>query len=801
MSHLAQPHNLAVAGAPPPPPQSFDPSEAAATFYDQERKRRSSRDENVLEGTKRRRSRSPGFHPRDDRYYGRRPAAGRYNMARESLDDPYNLEHLVSFSYYCDWYREVNPQHTLDVEALRAKYEVYRDDLHARLAQDFVKEKMKDQWFKEKYDPTISKKTQATVSEFRRHNYRHFMEHLTAGIFDQWTLDGGPKKKENGEPLLLQAQKTQVITIREAGHANEPGALVEEVELVAAGGVGWENRDENAYRKTILLKTISPTVSRFQLEEVVGKVPGFRFLSLSDPNPAKKFHRIGWIVLDEEADVDAALKLLENVTIHDEVFGDFTCHTGIHAAPRDPKKKMLYAVCSTIDSLRKDMALATLAVEKYEAVLGDGFHAIPAIQAKAEELRMKEDPDYDEDEEGAIHEEDEEAESGVDMAVLKKALDITIEYLRRVHSFCYYCVSDNDSVHELTRKCPAGHVRRPAPPPDYVPDSRALSWLKNWQDKISLFLEPESADLKKLGGKPVDKALETEIVAHIKREAEGRFRCRVDDCTKLFSAPEFVRKHISKRHLDWSERVKLQVTLLNNYVTDPCRVVSQKAEAVPPPNNPLPSISNPVLNNNLPHLPAPPLGLPTPFGTAPPMPFVAPPTWNPTAFAPFPPGSFPGMPSLPRPSPFYVQATAFPTPAPEVPPHSVPAATSMVGATPRPPPTAMLQAALVDPYVALGYPPQTTTGKAIIEAGGVPPVQHRMHPRSPSPRGRYDGYDGYRRPFPRYRSRSPLPRDPGYDRRSPPPAKDDPRYTRDPRAIRSYHDLDAPRDATPPLPY
>ncbi|KAK3059678.1 hypothetical protein LTR53_020320, partial [Teratosphaeriaceae sp. CCFEE 6253] len=47
------------------------------------------------------------------------------------------------------------------------------------------------------------------------------------------------------------------------------------------------------------------------------------------------------------------------------------------------------------------------------------------------------------------------------MLIKKKKLDLLVEYLRRVYNLCFFCVFESDSVHELQRKCPGGHLRRP----------------------------------------------------------------------------------------------------------------------------------------------------------------------------------------------------------------------------------------------------------------------------------------------------------------------------------------------------
>src|SRR5690606_29592721 len=69
------------------------------------------------------------------------------------------------------------------------------------------------------------------------------------------------------------------------------------------------------------------------------------------------------------------------------------------------------------------------------------------------------DDDDDAEEEGAVDEDDDVDDE--DLILKKKQFDLLIEYLRRVFNFCFFCVFECDSIHELTRKCLGGHLRRP----------------------------------------------------------------------------------------------------------------------------------------------------------------------------------------------------------------------------------------------------------------------------------------------------------------------------------------------------
>ena len=159
-------------------------------------------------------------------------------------------------------------------------------------------------------------------------------------------------------------------------------------------------------------------------------------------------------------------------------------------------------------------------------------------------------------------------------------------------------------MHELARKCPGGHLRRPRaslnaaakaaatasatgqPFPQQKNASRgdgengaspeqkfqrpgsrndqqlqrAFNWVRTFEEKIQQSLEPDRVDLRKLGGMPGDEALQDEMGRYVKQEDESKFRCKVPDCTKLFKGKDFWKKHVEKRHADWLEALAQDVS-------------------------------------------------------------------------------------------------------------------------------------------------------------------------------------------------------------------------------------------------
>lgn len=621
--------------------------------------------------------------PNIDRYVpGQDP--GSSTITVNPLQDPSQLPFQVGFSYFGEWWRTnerikeekefartgkrqpIRPrdnQEDRDNEKakIQAAYDAYKEELQAKMARSFVQEHKGEQWFQERYIADVRDKLRQKLSEFRRGNYSQWEQDLESGTFDEYTLEGIPKNELNGSGGLIEKEEGETI----AGN-----------EVLGVGDLvpsrGSDIKDENAFQPTLLIKTIAPHVNRENLEafckEHLGEDEGgFKWLSLSDPNPSKRYHRIGWVMLhsapetiaivdrpelkDEDEDAapapavpvstaEKALEAINGKTVKDETRGDFTCHVGVHVPPSLPRKKALWDLFSAPERIEKDLSLVRRLVQKYEEEYGSDFNAVLKIEERVEDIKnqgrllqpvtaaKKEkkprnvlglDEAMDEGEEVEAEEEDEEEGAvdeevdDTDLLVKKKQLDLMVEYLRRVFNFCFFCVFESDSIHELTRKCPGGHLRRPRntlstagkaaarasalgePFPgkkryDQAEDTemagapshdaerkvqrsntaskseqqlqRAFNWVKTFEEKLSLILEPGAIEVHRLGGKPTEEALQEELVKYVKQEDEHKFRCRVPECQKLFKEEHFWKKHVEKRHPEWLEAMKKDVRSL-----------------------------------------------------------------------------------------------------------------------------------------------------------------------------------------------------------------------------------------------
>jgi hypothetical protein len=654
-----------------------------------------SRDQAARDREDRRRPPSPNVM-NIDRYIPGQDS-GKRPLPTNPLPDPLSLDFQVGFTWFAEWWRaeqaigeekerarhggrlpsgrlkgerEAREDRDKERAQIQAAYDTYKVDLQIKLARTFVQQHREEEWFKERYNTEVRDPIRSRLLNFRKGAYEQWEQDLNGGLFDDFTLEGIYKSESDGAGGVIE---------KEEGETTAVGETLGVLDLLPVRG--GELRDEALSQPALLIKTLAPNVSREKIEEFckehLGENDGgFKWLSLSDPNPSKKFHRMGWIMLhpggdttnivdrgdgrEEEMDHDngmsetvtisgaqKALEAVNDKTIHDPVHGDFTCHVGVHVPPAQPRKKALWDLFSAPERIDRDLELARRLVARMDGEMGevDGYSK---IEERVEDLRGKgwlqppvtgpvsvkkhkngfdedgaDDGEVEEGEEREISEDDDVDDEEV--LAKKKKLDLMVEYLRRVHNFCFFCVFESDSVHELGRKCPGGHLRRPrtglsnqakevarasalgqpfpvkkkepsedgeerASPvqerrPQRVPKSeqqlqRAFNWVKTFEDKLLQILEPETADLRKLGGKPVEEALDEELAKYVKQETDDRYRCKVPECAKLFKAENFWRKHIEKRHAEWFEKIQGNVSVspcLSEFAHDAVTLTSNRS--------------------------------------------------------------------------------------------------------------------------------------------------------------------------------------------------------------------------------
>ncbi|KAJ5362745.1 hypothetical protein N7541_003589 [Penicillium brevicompactum] len=655
-----------------------------------------SREHAAREREDRRRAPSPNVANIDRYVPGQDLGGGKRPLPSNPLPNPLSLDFQVGFNWFAEWWRfeqsvneekerarnggrrvkgerEAREDRDKERAQIQAAYDTYKMDLQVRLARLFVNQHRQEEWFKERYVPEVRDPLRSRLIAVRQGAYEQWQRDIENQVFRDFTLEGIYKSDSDGAGGVVE---------KEEGETTAAAETMGVLDLLPVRG--GDLRDEALSQPALLIKTLAPNVSRSKIEEFcrehLGEEDGgFKGLSLSDPNPSKKFHRMGWIMLhpstettvvergdgrEEELDdaertsvnggttistAEKALEAVNDKTIHDSVHGDFVCHVGVHVPPVQPRKKALWDLFSAPERIDRDLELAKRLASKLDSEMGENVDGITTIEEYVDDLRgkgelqppatgpvsaKKQSNGYEDgDDEGEIEEgedkepADYEEVDDEELAVKKKKLDLIVEYLRRVYNFCFFCVFESDSVHELGRKCPGGHLRRPRtglssqakevarasalgqpfPSKQKEPSEegedpsspvrekrgqrhvskseqqmqRAFNWVKTFEDKLLQILEPENVDLIKIGGKPVDQAVEDELLKYMKQEDDSKYRCKAPECTKLFKAEAFWRKHVEKRHGEWYEQIKNDLHLVNAYVLDPARIAPSRPQRHP----------------------------------------------------------------------------------------------------------------------------------------------------------------------------------------------------------------------------
>lgn len=543
------------------------------------------------------------------------------------------LDFQVGFTWFAEWWRteqkikeekecqrsgkrsrgirDAREDRDAERPKIQSAYDQYKEKLQKLQAQTFVRLHKDEDWFRERYIPEKRGVFRGQLMEYRKDLFAQWEQDLTSGMFDEFSLEGIYKSESNGAGGILEKEEGETTAAAEVLNVGDL--------LPTKGG---DMRDPLSNQPTLLIKTIAPTVTREKFEafakEHLGEGEGgFKHLSLSDPNPLKKCHRMGWILLrpghasgevkmedgpvrEDKEDVetaegtggavsapkstsDEALERINGKTIEDPERGNFTVHCGVHRPPEAPRKKALWDLFSAPERIARDLELATRLVRKLDNELGDAYFGVAKIEQRVQSLAesgqlqpvlptkpSKPEIDMDieegeEEDEGVVDDEDEVDDE--ELLLKKKKLDFLVEYLRRVYNFCFFCVFESDSVHELQRKCPGGHLRRPrasltsaaketarasamgedfplrkksgepikndgddtemleaeSPAEERKPTTmrptqrsaqqlqRAFNWVKTFEEKVLQILEPENVNLRKLGGTPVEEGLEEDL--------------------------------------------------------------------------------------------------------------------------------------------------------------------------------------------------------------------------------------------------------------------------------------------------
>ena len=271
-------------------------------------------------------------------------------------------------------------------------------------------------------------------------------------------------------------------------------------------------------KMTLFIHQLPRQISRMQVIEISKKVPGFVYLSLSEPIKNQDYNRYSWITFDTEENCNLAYDLLHDYKI-----------------ANDFKLNPIKSVSITSKNIRITPKQFINRIEE------DAEYTKKIIDILDKDKCIKNSPKFEQFDDMRIR------------------LDLQILYLRKIHGFCYYCFEFYDDERNLSTKCDNAHLRQ-----GFI-DERDTATFESIPEKEKIIkfdveLTKKAKAFIAQGDiispiKPINYEDNKEL-AELRQEycknntitvSSERFRCNI--CEKLFKGPNFVYNHIMNKHM------------------------------------------------------------------------------------------------------------------------------------------------------------------------------------------------------------------------------------------------------------
>jgi hypothetical protein len=301
------------------------------------------------------------------------------------------------------------------METVEEAYKDYKTKYEAKKFQSFYVEHKDDEWFKEKYDPELSQKWRNDRKAQCQKLAQKFNENLYKGL-----------KLE----LRESDETNRSIKVLTYGFNVESGEFEEKERDLSL--LTSKNMNENAIditiapyygfdpdKLTLFLHQIPRNISRWQILDVIKKLPGFISISLSEPIKNQNYYRYCWVSFDSEDNCNLAYESLNEYRLNP-----------------DYKILPIRSKSSTTKRIR-----ITPPVFENRVVIDLEF---------SKDFVIMFDKDKGIEENNILD---------IGNRTNEYQLDLQIMYLRRVHGFCYYCLEEFEDERALSTKCDNIHLR------------------------------------------------------------------------------------------------------------------------------------------------------------------------------------------------------------------------------------------------------------------------------------------------------------------------------------------------------
>ncbi|XP_014260157.1 serrate RNA effector molecule homolog isoform X2 [Cimex lectularius] len=329
---------------------------------------------------------------------------------------------------------------------------------------------------------------------------------------------------------------------------------------------------------SIFLRTISPRITKQEIETICKKYPGFLRVSLSDPQPEQHWIRRGWVTFRRDVNIKEICWNINNIRVKD-------CEMGA-IVNRDLSRRVrsVSGLSAHKQVVLHDIKLCARIIQELDARYGLWEEEESAKETDASsfclasgnpvlrditEFLVEEAPAEEEEllGEGVVTDDSKNRHSAA-----LKVLDRLLLYLRIVYSVDYYNMSQYTSEDEMPNRCGIMHLRG-MPSNTEVSQQEINDYCESYKTKLEPLVRPpetlSEAELTQLGAKSEEAEVEKFIQANTQELAKDKWLCPLSG--KKFKGAQFVRKHIFNKYSDQLDEVKKEVDYFNNYLRDPKR--------------------------------------------------------------------------------------------------------------------------------------------------------------------------------------------------------------------------------------
>ena len=269
--------------------------------------------------------------------------------------DPLDLDVLLSFRRFCEWFRATSSSEgdkgELSDGELSRRYQIYRENYTHRALLRFFEAHKGDDWFVEKYHPASASAVeyQGAVAGRREEGLARFVRELASGRYDAVSFDEGAQgTKAQG----IQAVASDVDMDMDT---ESPVPLIPPTSptIIPSPAATPSATPPSATTNTLFIKSIPASLSRARIQDHIRShgIPDFDLI-LTNPIPQRRMCRLAWLVLPKDADIKAAQK-----SLHQTIIDTFT----LLVAPQEPypfRLRLTPSEANALPRLHKDLAQA-----------------------------------------------------------------------------------------------------------------------------------------------------------------------------------------------------------------------------------------------------------------------------------------------------------------------------------------------------------------------------------------------------------------------------------------------------------